>query len=250
MKLLVIIICLISERYLVHSLSNTRFQWFGQYFSMIKMKLPQSGLFSSSWFVLLSVILPLMLISALAFYLLGGLLFGFVGFILDLVVFYYCIGPENSFYPVSTSHEGQSDEPDASTWFAQVNHQLFAVIFWFVLTGPLGIILYRLLYLCKDQESTCSAADLVISWLDWVTARITLLLYMLVGNFQRGWQFYTSMFFSSPEKNETLLREGGLLVAKTNEEDVLTLSCAQHLVEHALIVFLVFLAVITIMAVF
>lgn len=31
MKLIVIVLCLLSERYLVHAISFTRFDWFGRY---------------------------------------------------------------------------------------------------------------------------------------------------------------------------------------------------------------------------
>jgi len=249
MKLLVIILCLLSERYLVHAASHYRFAWFGNYVAWLNKNLSDKlGLMSHSYFALAVVVLPPVLITALVLYLFDTTLFGFIGLLLNILIFYYCLGPNNSFYPVSEKKEGESEEVEAGAYLAKVNSQLFAVIFWFIVAGPLGALVYRLIYLSKDQEQTRASAELIASGLDWITSRLTLLLYMLVGNFQRGFQYYSKMFFSSPANNETLLREGGLLVAHTEGEEVVTLPYAQTLVEHALIVYLVFLAFFTLVA--
>ena len=71
---------------------------------------------------------------------------------------------------------------------------------------------------------------------------------MLVGNFQQGFHYYRRLFFSSPENNQTLLSNGGLLAARTTETDIVSLPHAQNLVEHALIVYMVFLAFFTLVA--
>jgi AmpE protein len=105
-----------------------------------------------------------------------------------------------------------------------------------------------LLYICNEQALTKPAANLIIGWLDWVTARITLLLYLLVGNFQQGFNYYTQVFLSAPDKNAELLKRGGVLAAQTREETSISLPHAQNLVEHALVIFLVFLAFFTLVA--
>ena len=56
------------------------------------------------------------------------------------------------------------------------------------------------------------------------------------------------MFFSSPENNDEILGNGGLLAARSGDELTVTLPCAQILVEHALVVYLVFLAFFTLVA--
>lgn len=248
MKLLVIILCLLSERYLIHAVSHERFFWFGDYVNFLSKKLSDSALLTNSFVALAIVVLPILLVTALVLYLFNHALFGLVALVLNVLIFYYCLGPVNSFYPVSEEKSEGDEESEAGTYLVKVNSQLFAVIFWYIVAGPLGVLAYRLFYLCKEQAETQSAANLISAYLDWFTTRVTLLLYMLVGNFQRGFRYYSKMFLSSPANNETILREGGLLVAHTERDESVSLSYAQNFVEHALIVYLVLLAFFTLVA--
>ena len=58
----------------------------------------------------------------------------------------------------------------------------FAVLFYFVLLGPVGALAYRLLQLCREQFETDTAAR----WLfiaDWVPARLLAASFSLTGDF-------------------------------------------------------------------
>ncbi|MDI9818248.1 MULTISPECIES: regulatory signaling modulator protein AmpE [unclassified Legionella] len=248
MKLLVIVLCLLSERFLIHRISHSRFHWFSSYFTGISQRLPKTeiSLFSEI-FILSAVVLPLLLLTWLVLAILGHWLFGFVGLLLHLVIFYYCLGPENPFYPVREGEEGE-DEVITGNYFAKVNGGLFAVIFWYIAAGPLGVLVYRLISLSRTQSLTTRLAQMLTDLLDWVPARLTVLLYLLVGNFQKGIRFWIGMFFASPDKNYLLLSQGGLLAAKTDEMEVIQMPYAENLVEYALIVYLVFLALFTLVA--
>jgi len=248
MKLLIILLCLLSERYLIHKISQQRFNWFTAYCNKIAHYFPQSNLLTNSTFFLLAVILPPLVITWIILMIADHLLFGFITFLLNLIIFYYCLGPDNPFYPIREEAEADNSESAARTYFAQVNGQLFAVIFWFVITGALGVLCYRLISLCRDQEKTTNLAILITDILDWIPARITVLLYLLVGNFQKGVHFYSQKFLSSPTNNNYFLSEGGLLAARTTENEPVELTYAQNLVEHAVIVYLVFLALFTLIA--
>ena len=168
MKLLIIVLCLLSERYLVHAISYSRFYWFNRFFDVVTGKLPTTGIFTNTYVALGLIILPFLLITWLLLALFGHALFGFIGLLLNLAIFYYCLGPVNSFYPVNTSTDELSEEMTAGNYFADVNHQLFSVILWFILLGPLGVLCYRLLYLCKEYTLTKLAAfnrtSLLVGW--------------------------------------------------------------------------------------
>ena len=71
MKLLVIILCLVSERFLTHALAQRRFEWFTSYFNAVTRQFPKKGLLSSSIMVLIAVVAPLCLISFLILLLLN-----------------------------------------------------------------------------------------------------------------------------------------------------------------------------------
>ena len=248
MKLLVIVLCLLSERYLVHAVSYNRFYWFNGFFDNIIKRTNFSSSAINSYLLLALIVIPILLLTWLILAIFEHLLFGFIGLLINLIIFYYCLGPENPFYPVNTSTDELSNEIVAGNYFAKINNQLFAVILWFIILGPLGVLFYRLLSLCREQEATRSAAKQLVGFLDWVSARITVLLYLLVGNFQQGFNFYSQMFFTSPKNNMILLSTGGLLAARSRAEEPVALPHAQNLVDHALVLLMVALAFFTLVA--
>lgn len=246
MKFIVIVLCLLSEKYLIHALSLHRFNWFKDYSTQVMKQTDKFAFMSSPWLKLLGLVLPLFLVTWLVLCLFGGFLFGFVGLVLNLLIFYYCLGPKNPFYP-STEKKGKM-QADASDYFSEVNGQLFAVIFWYIFTGPLGILVYRLVSLSQALKPIGFQARLLTDLLDWLPARLTALLYMLVGNFQRGLVHLVSRFLSAPAKNNKLLEDCGLASAASQEGGEVPMAVAEQLVEHAVIVLLVFLALFTLVA--
>ena len=248
MKLFIIVLCLLSERFLVHAVSYNRFNWFSSYFNAITQRLPKKEAFLNSSLVLAAVVIPLVLLCWLVLFIFGHWFFGFIGLILNLIIFYYCLGPDNLFYPVKQDGADENNEIAAGTYFAEVNGQVFALVFWYIVTGILGVLIYRLISLCRAYEPTAKIATWLTDILDWIPARLTVLLYLLVGNFQQGFHFFVQNFLSSPENNNSFLTKGGLLAARTNEAEPVTMPYAESLVEHALIVFLVFLAFFTLVA--
>lgn len=245
MKLLVIVICLLSERYLTHSLGQKRFNWFINYVGFMDSKISNYNWLSNPYAHLACLILPLLIPIIVLVYLFNAVLFGFGELLIDLAVFYYCLGPDNAFYPFSENTGLTPDEREAKSYLYAVNNQLFAVIFWFIFTGPIGVFCYRLVSLSVMSLGAYPAARIIREYLDWITVRVTLLLYMLAGNFQRGLGFFSRNFLSSVQNNQTLLETGGLKVAGINNNEVVTLLSAQNLVEYALIIYLVFIGVFT-----
>jgi len=247
-KLLVIVLCLLSERYLIHVLSFGRFQWFNTYCNAIAKRLSGVFLLSYSWVLLALMVLPLLIIIELPLCFFGHFLYGTIGFLLNLVIFYYCIGPVNPFYPVRVTADVAVNEEEVGEYLVQVNGQLFAVIFWYVALGPLGALLYRLVSLAQNQETTNRPARVLTDIYDWLPVRITSILYMLVGNFQAGLVHYSKLFFSMPKKNKELLSRCGLAALGCGKESATLLPDAEYLVEHAVILLLVLFALFTMVA--
>lgn len=244
MKLLVIVLCLLSERFLVHVSSHNRFHWFSIYSKTMDKRLAKVALFSSPWVMLLLALLPMLLGFFIVFYLFSNWLFGFIGLLLNIVVFYVCMGPGNPFYPLRTSEKPVS-ETEIGNYLAQINGQLFAVIFWYIVLGPLAILAYRLISLSQNQDPVKLQALQITDILDWLPARMTVMLYLLVGNFQAGWRHFSKIFISPPENNHILLSECGLQALGTESP---SMPRAESLVEHALIALLVLLACFTLVA--
>lgn len=250
MKLFVIVLCLLSERYLVHALSHHRFTWFENYYAVLvnKLGIQNSVTISQQALLLAVIILPILILTWLVFFTLGFLIFGLVGLLLNVLIFFYCLGPQNPFYPIRVHQEELDNELLVANYFAQVNRSLFAIIFWYIVTGPVGILFYRLLSLFKEESQAYPLAQKILDVLDWIPARITTFLYLLVGNFQLGINFYKEYFLKSPKENFNLLSQGGLLAAKTNGDERIPLPYAENIVVHALMVFLLLIALFTLVS--
>lgn len=248
MKLLVILICLLSERFLIHSAFSHRFIWFPNYYKLIEHYLEKNTLFNSPWLVLVVIILPIMIPVALFYFVLENVFFGFFGLILSSVIFIYCLGPQNAFYPVSESNSDIGNTSLIGSYFAQVNSQLFAVIFWYVISGPIMVLAYRLVTLSKNLDSVREPANQIADIMEWIPARISALLLLLVGNFQRGFLHFTQLFFSRPELNNQLLSSCGLQAVRTGDSEEIPMPVAENLVEQAAIVLLVLIALFTLVS--
>lgn len=248
MKLLVIVLCLLSERYLVHAISHLRFSWFPAYVNYLQQLDSSKKTLIHPPLLLLAIVLPLLILCGLLLFIFDDRIFGILSFLFNLGIFYYCLGPENPFYPVKSENEEDYNEIVVGNYFVKVNGQLFAPVFWYITLGVLGIVAYRLISLCKEQPLIAKLSTLITDILDWIPARISVILFLLVGNFQRGLNFFLQKFFTAPENNALLLSEGGLLAARTNENESVQMPYAESLVEHAVIVYLVFLALFTLVA--
>lgn len=244
MKLLVILLCLLSERFLIHSISYQRFYWFFDYCQKIKMGTNKHGFFTNPWVLLALIIVPIVLLVAIFYLLLHHLVFGLIGFLLSIIIFFYCLGPQNVFYPIVQS-DTRTNQELVGDYFILVNRQLFSLVFWYIIAGPIGALVYRLITLCHDVNDVSEQANEVTDLLEWIPARLAVLLFLLVGNFQRGFSSFTSYFLAKPDMNNDMLRVCGFLAVRTNEEEEIPMSFAESLVEHAIIVMLVFIALFT-----
>ncbi len=154
---------------------------------------------------------PVLLVVALLQWLLDGPLYGLPGLLFDIAVLVYAWGPRD----LDVDVEAIIDAHDAPTRraaiarlgltgeaaaldgpalveavFANALRRWFGVLFWFLLLGPVGALLYRLSSLAVDGESatelpeqTRAGARALVTALDWPVAQLMTLAMALVGNF-------------------------------------------------------------------
>ncbi len=245
MDLLVIVVCLLSERFLIHKSAHNRFHWFMSWANGVLSKTADKY---SPWVLLAIVVLPLLIPAWLVLHLFGHLLFGIVGLVLNIALFYYCLGPVNPFYPVHAKPNDQLIDEDIAHYLVKVNGELFAVLFWYLVLGPTGILAYRLISLSRNLSAVNGQAVVVLNWFDWIPVRMTALFYLVVGNFQVGFRQYKTQFLTSPENNVHFLSGCAMAALDTGTSEQKPMIQAEILVEHATIVFLVLLAFCTIVA--
>ncbi len=171
--------------------------------------------------VLIGVILVLPVFAVIWF--LGDALAGFAYLLLAIVLLFFSLGPRDIGEEVDEycrALEGEDDEQvqhaakaivesDVPSDLAartscveaavcvQANNRLFAVVFWFVVLGPLAAWAYRVTDLIRrravfsaardEQEAGSSArirdaAEMLHSWVAWIPARLTAVGYAAAGH--------------------------------------------------------------------
>jgi len=249
MHLIALLIGLIVERLATQLFHLRRLGWLDRLIDRGLDRLSSIG----QWPALVTVIalgVLLILPVALVIAYLGGALFGFPFLIVSVVVLFFSLGPNDIGEEVSEycdALESGDDERirDAaeaiveddvpaeqlarchcveSAVVVQANNRLFAVIFWFVLLGPLGAWAYRVSDLMRRRALNAShyseedrtlqlgeAAMRLHGWLAFVPARLTALGYATAGNFDEAWAAWRE---TAQETSATLSRENERLLSR------------------------------------
>ena len=167
---------------------------------------PGAALWRGRGGIALALVPPLLLIG-LVQYLLHSPLYGLPGLLFAMAALFHAWGPRDLDADVSgivdaADGDARRDaaarlgiaECDAPTIveavFVQALHRWFGVLFWFLLLGASGAVLYRLVALSAEgdtadalPEGTRSGARRLFALLDWLPAQAVALSLTLVGNF-------------------------------------------------------------------
>ncbi|MCB1734422.1 MAG: regulatory signaling modulator protein AmpE [Gammaproteobacteria bacterium] len=171
----------------------------------------RGGVFDGVGGVLALVLLPALLVSMIADTI-DGWLFGLFDLAFAGVVLMYSLGPVNQAATMMAIDEALAagDEPSASRRVREIiaaeppprselwsrfvarsavmraNDRLIAPLFWFLLVGPVGAVVYRTISIWRDDAEATgfrAGARTVHAWLAWLPARILAGAYALVGRF-------------------------------------------------------------------
>lgn len=284
MKLVVILACLIIERLVNPGLLILRFSWLSSYIAYLQRYVNSAAL----WRGMAGVIVitgPLLAITTIIYCSAGELFYGMLRPLLAIIVLIYCIGPgdfrrqlegfitakqENDIersndyakailkeeLPVAESERYRA-LTEKTLWC--YNEQIFAVLFWFVVLGPIGALLYRLIErvveLAELPNSRISEvfamAIMLKDFLDWLPIRILGFSFALVGHFKDTFAYTRRHFFTS--QNRQFLIAAGLLAVNANQSEPVSVTIDEHkellgLFDRALIIWLVLMALITLSA--
>lgn len=252
MHLIALLIGLIIERLATQFFHLRRLRWLER---VIDAGLRRAGRFEN-WPSLVPIIsLAILLVMPIVIITLslGDALLGFPYLLLSIVVLFFSLGPNDIGEDVdqycAALEEGdeekirqtakaivESDVPSdtlercqcvEAAVVVQANNRLFAVIFWFVLFGPLGAWAYRVTDLMRrravfnagreeNEPNTRvkEAAVMLHGWLAWIPARLTALGYATAGHFDaalHAWrQSEHAEAETTSESNERLLADVGV----------------------------------------
>jgi membrane protein required for beta-lactamase induction len=217
MTLLSILVGLGLE-YFLGTLDRVRnFTWFGFYRSWLEARCGKMAFWAGPGGVLLTLGIPLVILAVIT-NLLSGLSV-ILSFILAVFIFAYCIGSdvnsllddyvdalvsgdEGSVSGIETQLTGGTASADSGglaklqTILVRAHNDLFGVIFWFIVIGPVGALLYslamRMLALCQDLRGAyADAVRNLVNLLIWPSARLLAVGFALAGSLVdalEGWR--------------------------------------------------------------
>ncbi|HTM63712.1 MAG TPA: regulatory signaling modulator protein AmpE [Gammaproteobacteria bacterium] len=243
MIFIVVLVALLIERFFDWS-HLRQWGWFGACERFVMQKIPGG----SPYLVLAASIVPFMFAAGIGHYLFADVLYGFPWLLVQLAVVLYCFGPKNlwadSFAAMNAVSKGDAQaaadklqstfqvsvsQPEAlqkeliNQLFISANQRIFAVVFWYVILGLPGALLYRLVAISSQVTTTPeinSPASTIMQILDWLPVRIFSFLFALGGNFTRvftSWRKHVSMGLDG---NDVLLSECGLAAVSGDSENL------------------------------
>jgi AmpE protein len=241
MLFLIILAVLFAERYLLEQEDFRQHLWFKDYCRWYR-QLPFGEWLSESKASIIGILLLplglLLIVHSWSVSVLGGV----PEWILAFAVLIVSLGPRDLEHQVSAflyarDHESPEAnkiaseiidrqaidrEPEQSIEVSQgiveqANNRLMAVLFWFVVLGPFGAVLYRLTSLAEQfsrndesRKNVNQQAFRMLHILNWLPARLLAATYALVGNFDNvllAWRHW-----SEGEKKNYESDASGLLI--------------------------------------
>ena len=274
MALISIILGLLFDRAFRHLHDLRDLSWFEYYTTAVTRIIRTNGVIQ----IVAVLFIPILIIAVIQF-LLSDFLLEFPYLLFSVLVFAYCLGPaclssdieyyldarrlsdedEALHYAGALTERSASTAPDQQTSDVTrailhvANERIFAVIFWFVITGPAGAVLYRLTTNLSKQDglndSLAAVAILFQAVLTWVPARMLALGYALTGHFDGALQAYRNRPYESDlalENYDVLVNTGmGALRDQEATDEISSIISARDLVMRSILIWIAVLALLT-----
>lgn len=190
--------------------SVRHYDWYAHWLDWLDAQFPEGSFWRGRWGAALALVPPLLVV--LLFQIaLRYPLYGLVGVLFAIAVLFYAWGPRD----LDLDIDAIADAPDATArraamarlWpdappltidggalvsavFQNALRRWFGVLFWFLLLGPFGALLYRLVVLETEGEDsgllpldTLEGARALRAVLDWPVSQLVTLAMALAGDF-------------------------------------------------------------------
>lgn len=274
MALITIIISLLFDRMLRHMHDLRELTWFEHYTGMLSNLIAARN----AWLKLALVLFLPLVITLLIQLLLMGPLFNVPHFLFSIVVLLYCLGPaclsseidayldarslgdddEALHYAGSITGKAASTVPDQQTSDVTrailhvASERIFSVLFWFVVLGPIGAVIYRLVTNISQRDeidSLVQHAKLVQGLISWIPAHMLAAGYALTGHFDGAFRAYQSRPRESDlslTNYDVLVTTGlGALRGQEVTDEISSIKAARDLVMRSIMVWIAVLALLT-----
>ena len=300
MNLIALLIGLAIERLATQIFHWRRMRWMDR---IIDLGFRQADKMAN-WPAVIPVILlgfVLVLPVAAVIWFLGDALAGFAYLLLAIVVLFFSLGPHDIGEDVAAYcraleaddeeqihnaakaivEDDVPDDPAARTSLVeaavcvQANNRLFAIVFWFMLLGPLAAWAYRVTDLIRRRAVFTAAreegedgqiarirdaAEMLHGWLAWIPARLTALGYAAAGHMDEAIAALRAPTedhdLTTSKRNEALLARVGIAALALqdrpdetpSERAIRGAQAANHLVFKLFLIWAVVIAIMTLTA--
>ncbi len=277
MKLIVILISIAMLRYVQFGRTVNRYHWLQKYAASIQVYLQK---IQQPWVIMMVILLPILIIALFLQLVLAHGMFYVIKFLFSILVLWYCLWPVSLRESLDASlakPELAKDQPSSEIQDEDVEHgqdnathvltkallcdantYTFAVLFWYIVLGPLGAILYRMVaqltnLSSKPNDTTLNGiigvAHTLENLLDWIPVRLVALGYALAGHFVKSFSQWMHYLKGGLGSNQDLLIASGLGAMDIDPQKPGDAEEAQQvlrMVDRALIVWLIVITIFTI----
>jgi membrane protein required for beta-lactamase induction len=232
MIFIITLIALLMERFF-HWRHLRHWHWFKRYEQWLSVHI---GQWPAILILFCNLLLPVAAVGIVG-YLLSNILYGIPQFIFGVIIILYCLGPENVwlqtyrcindlhkedraaalqeahvFFGAQTSEHSQAfHRKFVHAIFVAAHQRIFAILFWFVILGPVGAVLYRIIGFYRTQSSSRlqPVSSQIGSWMDWLSIRLFTFLFALGGHFTKVIAHWKPSVLKGVKANDVLLTECG-----------------------------------------
>ncbi|MBA2654170.1 MAG: regulatory signaling modulator protein AmpE [Gammaproteobacteria bacterium] len=249
MKFIILLICLLLQAIFHVSIKRGKYHLLEHYASGMKPFLTKINA-NHGWVALISLMLPILILVLIL-----NALFSHVGilyFIYAAIVLLFCLDIRDmkkqlgDYFVAITNenlvkaqieaeqfvshsvHQNKSEMTRAVTEsiFIKALTNIFSVIFWFMLLGPFGAVLYYLAttltkLACNPEFSytdTYFAAEYIKELFDWLPVRVLTLTFALIGHFGPVFTLWIDRLGAGLSDNRQLLIDAGLTALNADLE--------------------------------
>jgi AmpE protein len=232
MTFIITLISLLIERFFDWS-HIRQWRWFNRYQASISVRLVNI----SPLLQLAALVLPPAILVGLLSLIITNWLYGVLKIFVGIFILVYCFGPKNFWAQIyaciadlhksdpqaameniqkvlniNFPHEPQSFHKQfTQALFIEAYKRIFAVVFWFILLGPFGAVVYRLVDLCKTRVfHLTELAAKVQNYLDWLPVRAFTFIFALAGHFTHVIRHWQHGLRANPVMNESVIVECGI----------------------------------------
>ncbi len=281
MNLISILIALLVEALYKPVSDFRRYDWLLDISTKMYQKLSSQSWCDGPIGVILMVVLPCFSVWLIIAMLTG--VTSLLSFLFGLLVLIYCIGPKDLLDEVKKFTQAlQADDSDSARQYASeilgkdatgdmislaeqvkenipvvANVRVLGVVFWFMLLGPVGAILFRYIcllhYKCRWNSGFSNALEQAYEIIIWPSSRLSVLGFAVTGSFVDTlslWRSSTNFWQCSSEE---LLRVSGIGAVRheldepseEGQPDIEGVQNVLALMRRTLIVWLAILAILT-----